>query len=83
MDRGGPDAFNVAMETAASDEERQFYMAQAHAICDTFDYMFSWKFVRHIFAVVIIAAVLAWGAGKIPMDDTPNKIGYDYDKHFR
>lgn len=60
IDDGGPEAFNVLMETSTSDAERQNLMGQAQGICDMFEYVYSWKFVRHLTAFAIIFLAVAW-----------------------
>jgi len=48
------------METSTSDAERQNLMAQAQGICEMFEYVYSWKFVRHLtaFALIVIAVLV-------------------------
>ena len=66
IDDGGPEAFNVLMDTSTSDAERQALMAQAEGIVAVGDYMFSWKGVLHALIIGISAAtLLAWATDKI------------------
>jgi hypothetical protein len=48
------------METSTSDAERQNLMGQAQGICDMFEYVYSWKFVRHMTAFCLITFTLIW-----------------------